>query len=546
MTAPSSTSSEVGSTQQQQNGRKRGRPRNDKAGGGQRNNKRKKQSAKSSENGGSPNVGSSEAGGSSPSVGRGVMDFDVAAAMAEERTNKLDRYFGLACSMYFGSDGSSGSKNPFKDLCYRYVMDDPDEPDTEDPPGKEFDRALLNLYKQKSKVSSGRTRLPNRDYNRSFSTLALLTSACRQPEVIDCWGPYEIAVFETALARYGLNGWSEISREIATKTAGECEEFFRRVYSRTERGRIFTEVLLLSETNAPSYTPPQSAAESETVTPTPSVSGEAAKSTEKSSETPGEKVLTLVIDSFGHYVELNLGDSEIENHWASLDLLQSRCLQRDDSLQRDDTTMDEVDGSGTGFKFLVEHMPATAILVSCGMLCVLFYYAFVSALLRDGTLLPERSYKSHSFVSIVDLHSSIAAAVSNYVPTSFLEEIVLRFHDGSSTTADILSRQRERLAKLKDCVFVFDEDESSRGDLREDLLGGWQGKYNAYLRRVRSPLEPAPSSAQARDDLDNVILPSGVIRTLEEMRSLNVKPTVFAWMPLGVSSVDADALAWTK
>ncbi|KAF4738127.1 hypothetical protein FOZ62_028354, partial [Perkinsus olseni] len=146
----------------------------------------------------------------------------------------------------------------------------------------------------------------------------------------------------------------------------------------------------------------------------------------------------------------------------------------------------------------------------------------------------------------VDLHSSIAAAVSNYVPTSFLEEIVLRFHDGSRTTADILSRQRERLAKLKDCVFVFDEDESSRGDLREDLQGGWQGKYNAYLRRVGSPLEPAPSSAQAQDDLDNVILPSGVIRTLEEMRSMNVKPTVFAWMPLGVSSVDADALAWTK
>ncbi|KAF4751991.1 hypothetical protein FOZ63_002728, partial [Perkinsus olseni] len=63
---------------------------------------------------------------------------------------------------------------------------------------------------------------------------------------------------------------------------------------------------------------------------------------------------------------------------------------------------------------------------------------------------------------------------------------------------------------------------------------------------VGSPLEPAPSSAQAQDDLDNVILPSGVIRTLEEMRSMNVKPTVFAWMPLGVSSVDADALAWTK
>lgn len=41
--------------------------------------------------------------------------------------------------------------------------------------------------------------------------------------MIDCWGPYEIAVFETALARYGLNGWREIGREIGTKTAGECE-----------------------------------------------------------------------------------------------------------------------------------------------------------------------------------------------------------------------------------------------------------------------------------------------------------------------------------
>ncbi|EEQ97234.1 hypothetical protein Pmar_PMAR024673 [Perkinsus marinus ATCC 50983] len=185
--------------------------------------------------------------------------------------------------MYFGSDGSSGSKNPFKDLCYRYVMDDPDE--SEDPPGKEFDRALLNLYKQKSKLPTGRSRLPNRDYNRSFSTLALLTSACRQPEVIDCWGPYEIAVFETALARYGLNGWREIGREIGTKTAGECEEFFRRVYSRTERGRIFTEMLLVSENSNTITTnsTPQSTEESDSIPQTPRVSGETAKSTDKSS-----------------------------------------------------------------------------------------------------------------------------------------------------------------------------------------------------------------------------------------------------------------------
>ncbi|KAF4656721.1 hypothetical protein FOL47_008803 [Perkinsus chesapeaki] len=168
--------------------------------------------------------------------------------------------------MYFGSDGSSGSKNPFKDLCYRYVVDDPDEPETENPPGKEFDRALLNLYKQKSKLSSTRARVPNRDYNRSFSALALLTSSCRQPEVIDCWGPYEIAVFETALARYGLKCWSDVSREIKTKSSTECEEFYHRVYSRTERGRIFTGVLLQSEPTGPA-TPPKTEPESVTTTP---------------------------------------------------------------------------------------------------------------------------------------------------------------------------------------------------------------------------------------------------------------------------------------
>lgn len=63
------------------------------------------------------------------------------------------------------------------------------------------------------------------------------------------------------------------------------QEFFRRVYSRTERGRIFTEMLLVSENSNTIATnsTPRSTEESDSIPQTPRVSGETAKSTDKSS-----------------------------------------------------------------------------------------------------------------------------------------------------------------------------------------------------------------------------------------------------------------------
>lgn len=59
-----------------------------------------------------------------------------------------------------------------------------------------------------------------------MSVLGYLKSAVRRPTVIERWSPYEIAVFEAALAEYGKD-FSKVRKEIgSTKTTQDVIEFY--------------------------------------------------------------------------------------------------------------------------------------------------------------------------------------------------------------------------------------------------------------------------------------------------------------------------------
>jgi hypothetical protein len=77
-----------------------------------------------------------------------------------------------------------------------------------------------------SSSSSHPAMIPQSQYLVHVSALGFLKSAVRRPQVIERWSPYEIALFEAAIAEYGKE-FSKIQREIGpTKTVGEIIEFY--------------------------------------------------------------------------------------------------------------------------------------------------------------------------------------------------------------------------------------------------------------------------------------------------------------------------------
>ena len=59
-----------------------------------------------------------------------------------------------------------------------------------------------------------------------MSALAYLKSAVRRPTVVEQWSPYEISIFEAAIAEYGKE-FHRIAREIGThKTTKDVIDFY--------------------------------------------------------------------------------------------------------------------------------------------------------------------------------------------------------------------------------------------------------------------------------------------------------------------------------
>jgi Myb-like DNA-binding domain len=74
--------------------------------------------------------------------------------------------------------------------------------------------------------SSNPAMIPQSQYLVHLSALGYLKSAVRRPQVMERWSPYEIALFEAAIAEYGKE-FAKIQREIGpTKTVAEVIEFY--------------------------------------------------------------------------------------------------------------------------------------------------------------------------------------------------------------------------------------------------------------------------------------------------------------------------------
>ena len=87
--------------------------------------------------------------------------------------------------------------------------------------------------------SAGRTLTKEKERERVLTPLDVLTSPLREPEVIDRWSPYEIAVFEACLCRFGEGAWDKFPTFIPRKSPQEIAEFFKEVFTKTRRYSLF-------------------------------------------------------------------------------------------------------------------------------------------------------------------------------------------------------------------------------------------------------------------------------------------------------------------
>ena len=67
------------------------------------------------------------------------------------------------------------------------------------------------------------------------TTLGYLTSPLRRPTVIEKWSPYEISIFEAALAQYGKR-FHVVQKFVRTKNTKEIVEFYY-IWKKTSHGR---------------------------------------------------------------------------------------------------------------------------------------------------------------------------------------------------------------------------------------------------------------------------------------------------------------------
>jgi len=88
-------------------------------------------------------------------------------------------------------------------------------------------RAVSNLYYRPKEVhASGTAVWVNGDYDSlEYPTIDLLLSPLRKPNVLDCWSPREIALFEAGICRLGKN-FHQIQRLLPTKTTQAIVEFY--------------------------------------------------------------------------------------------------------------------------------------------------------------------------------------------------------------------------------------------------------------------------------------------------------------------------------
>jgi hypothetical protein len=74
------------------------------------------------------------------------------------------------------------------------------------------------------------------------STLAFLKSKKRRPSVIEKWSPYEIAMFEAAMAEHGKQ-FHKIHDEISSKTTSDIIEFYY-IWKKTSHYKVWKKTFI--------------------------------------------------------------------------------------------------------------------------------------------------------------------------------------------------------------------------------------------------------------------------------------------------------------
>eukprot|EP01066_Platyproteum_vivax_P008744 Platyproteum_vivax@DN3744_c0_g1_i1.p1 len=131
-------------------------------------------------------------------------DSEFCAKIYAARKSKLEEYLSLSESMYFGFTSNSSVNDNF---C-----------------------AILERMYPSDKSSS---KSNNKQDGSSPSHLDLLVHRSRFEEVFDLWGPWEIAVFEAAICKYGKT-FHKISKLLPNKTTKDCVNFYY-IWKKTNR-----------------------------------------------------------------------------------------------------------------------------------------------------------------------------------------------------------------------------------------------------------------------------------------------------------------------
>jgi len=101
-------------------------------------------------------------------------------------------------------------------------------------------RAVSKLYYRPKEVhASGTSVWVNGDYDSlEYPTIDLLLSPLRKPNVLDCWSPREIALFEAGICRFQKN-FHQIQTLIPTKTTLSIVEFYYACWKKSTHYQIW-------------------------------------------------------------------------------------------------------------------------------------------------------------------------------------------------------------------------------------------------------------------------------------------------------------------
>jgi hypothetical protein len=144
---------------------------------------------------------------------------------ASRKNEVLDEYFELASRMYLGEhddemlESLPEDKRRTGEVTIRNMILSPHDANIDN---------LVRNGQDSAYIGEGKMARV-----RNITPLELLTSPLRNHQIIDLWGPKEIAIFEAGICRHGKNFYV-IAKLIQTKTRAEVVNFYY-IWKKTSR-----------------------------------------------------------------------------------------------------------------------------------------------------------------------------------------------------------------------------------------------------------------------------------------------------------------------